>query len=131
MRPHLFFVLLLAVFAIVSCTSLSTAVGFSDPSKQDEEDRAFTWVSKLTNRFTKDPAKLEKIAKNKKYRQWLKDDETPLTMWAKLELTGQGPAWKLKNDPRFHEYLEFSALWRHKKGALAKEWWQVWRKNAW
>jgi hypothetical protein len=100
-------------------------------SNLHEEERAFG-LSKLKNVFkSQDPAKLEKIAKKKQYRQWLKDGEDPKTMYAKLGLTGKGPAAALKNDPQFHDYLAFSALWRRKKGALAKEWWQVWRKNAW
>ncbi|ETI34849.1 hypothetical protein F441_18608 [Phytophthora nicotianae CJ01A1] len=104
----------------------------ADVGHPDEEERAFTWATKLGSLLrTKDTVKLEKFAKKQKYRQWLKDGEDPATIYAKLGLTGQGPAANLKNDPRFHEYIEFSALWRHKKGTLAKEWWQFWRKNAW
>ncbi|KAE9027837.1 hypothetical protein PF011_g1862 [Phytophthora fragariae] len=65
LRQH-FFVLLFAAFAMVSNKTRKIA--------------ALTWISKLADRVTKNPAKLEKIAKNKKYRQWLQEDENPLTM---------------------------------------------------
>ncbi|KAE8882375.1 hypothetical protein PF005_g1027 [Phytophthora fragariae] len=49
-------------------------------SNKTRKIAALTWISKLADRVTKNPAKLEKIAKNKKYRQWLQEDENPLTM---------------------------------------------------
>lgn len=89
----------------------------ADGNTLDVEERAFSWLSNLKTLLKKKiPAKLRKIAKNKKYHQWLKDGEDPKTIAAKLGLSGKGPAAKLKDDPRFHEYLEFSALWRQKKG---------------
>nr|QMU24837.1 PaRXLR13 [Phytophthora agathidicida] len=98
----------------------------------DNEERAIPGFTQLKNLLkTKDVEKLKKLANKEQYRQWLKDGEDPNTIYKKLGLTGMGPAANLKNDPRFHQYLEFSALWRRKKGMLAKEWWQFWRKNAW
>ncbi|EGZ29431.1 hypothetical protein PHYSODRAFT_284461 [Phytophthora sojae] len=116
----LFLVLLLVAFAIASSAALSSGEerltkvtasdfdGLADGDSlarkrrlrvdstgiaEEEEERAFTLIIKLTNRFTKDPAKLEKIAKNKKYRQWLKEDENPITILTTLGLkTERRPA---------------------------------------
>nr|QMU24871.1 PaRXLR47 [Phytophthora agathidicida] len=73
--------------------------------------------------------KVEDLVKNPTYAKWLKDGETPKTIYKLLEFEGKGPV--VMKDPRYIEYLEFAKLWRAKKGTLAKESWQFWKKNAW
>jgi hypothetical protein len=77
----------------------------------------------------KELGKLDDLAKNPQYRTWLKEGEDPISIYKLLGFTGKGPA--ARTEPRYIEYLEFSKLWRAKKGTLAKKWFEIWKKGGW
>ncbi|GMF10723.1 unnamed protein product [Phytophthora lilii] len=80
----------------------------------EEERASFSGLSKLKNLKTLkslfkkkpvDPVQLEKIAKKKQYRHWIKDGEDPKTIYAKLGFTGMGPP-RERNHATLNDGLE-------------------------
>ncbi|GMF19186.1 unnamed protein product [Phytophthora lilii] len=98
--------------------SLRTVTDGEGTNGADAEERGFqaSVLDKLSKWATK--LKLPKTATNLQYRAWLKAKENPKTIYAKLELAGKTRA-QLEADPKFKTYLEFSAIWRNKKGLFA------------
>uniref|UniRef100_A0AAV1VCG5 RxLR effector protein n=1 Tax=Peronospora matthiolae TaxID=2874970 RepID=A0AAV1VCG5_9STRA len=113
---------------------------------EDEEERMFAWATKLRSsirgkwkameksidmktieRLEKKEEQLRKKALNekateiarKRYDLFIKHGGDPKQYYTKLGLDGQGPAVKLRHDPRFLDYLAFSEYWGKKRDILS------------
>ncbi|KAG7385061.1 hypothetical protein PHYBOEH_009188 [Phytophthora boehmeriae] len=83
-----------------------------NPAKIEEDEERAVSGGALKKFFTK--IKYSKPVSQLRHRYWLFRDQNPITVKAKVGLSGLPPVEAEKKVNAFRDYLDFSKLWREK-----------------